>query len=323
MSLSLEQVRQVKELAKEGRSKTYVARKMGVNRKTVDKYWTKREEEKEPELSKRIFQMLQEGQAPVKIVEDLGYPDYVQGQVKLFKKLKQQELDDFLVKTDEVKKTLDALQNEIREVEESREEKQAMVSKLAAKKHELEKEIPDKENLLSSLERQTKDAEEEYGRLKFTLEVKKDFTFLHNFLKNPTAVPVRAIATITGLVMDAFHKWASLQKNKEMFRGPEFDEFSTFDIEEVNRALHILCRKFYQKVPQNFREALVEEILRGEISDSLKQLAVKEGYEEAIKTLTHYPCPTCGEDMIMGKEKLREVVEEGRWAHNPCPEQKK
>lgn len=323
MTLSLEKIEQIRKLAKQGHSKTYAARMIGCNRKTVHKYWPKKEEEKEPNLSKRIFQMLGEGQPPVKIVEELGYPGYVEEQVKAFKKLKQRELNELLAKVDEANKTLGALQAQIKEAQEDKEKEHAMVQKLDAKKDELGKEISNKENRLSSLRTQIEDREKEYKRLEFGLAVKKDLMFLDKFLEAPTSIPTRAVATIVGVVMDAFSKWASLEENKKIFSGREFPIFMDHDIEGVRKVLQILCKKFYHIAPQNLREFLVEEILRGEIPDSIKQLAVKEGYEEAVKTLTHHPCSICGKDMIMTKEQLREAVKKEKWAHPFCIEQSK
>jgi len=144
MTLPLEKVRQIKELAKEGYSKAHVARVIGCNRKTVHKYWPKREEEKEPKLSKRIFQLLERGVSPVKIVEEVGYPSYVEEQIKAFKRLKQRELNNLLAKVDEANKTLSTLQAEIKKLQEIKEKEHVMVRKLSIRKDELEKDILNK-----------------------------------------------------------------------------------------------------------------------------------------------------------------------------------
>lgn len=323
MTLPIEKIKQIREMAKEGRSKIYVARMIGCNRRTVHSYWPKTEEEKKPELSKRIFQMLEEGCSPVKVVEQLGYPAYVQKQVKTFKKLKQQELNEFLAKVDEGRKVFMILQAEMRHLRENKEKEEKMIHQLSTKKDKLEEEITHQKKAFTSFKNQINDERRKYDQLKLSLAVKKDLMFFHKFLENPTSVSPRVVAVIAGVVMDAFYQWANLEENKKIFDEWEFPPFFYASIEDVTKGLRVLSKKFYTIAPQNLRELMVEEILSKEIPDSLKQLAVKEGYEEAIKTLTHYSCSVCGKDMIMKKEQLRQAVRKGGWAHSSCIEQKK
>jgi len=279
MTLSLEKVRQIKELAKEGYNKTYVARVIGCNRKTVHKYWPKREEEKEPELSKRIFQLLEEGVSPVKIVEEVGYPGYIEEQIKAFKRLKQRELNNLLAKVDEANKTLSTRQAEIKKLQEIREKEHVMVRKLSIRKDELEKEILDKErrqreehlkeltelekeilnkkSYLSSLKNQIEDAKNEY----FCSMAVRGFKWMCEFLENPTIIPAKEVVANVGIVMDAFYKWASLEENKRIFLGWEFPPFMDSSIENVYKALQILCKRFYKVTPQYMRDILVKRVL--------------------------------------------------------------
>lgn len=328
MTLPIEKIKQIREMAKEGRSKIYVARMIGCNRRTVHSYWPKTEEEKKPELSKRIFQMLEEGCSPIKVVEQLGYPAYVQKQVKTFKRLKQQELNEFLAKVDEGRKVFMILQAEMRHLRENKEKEEKMIHQLSTKKDKLEEEIIHQKKVLSSFKNQINDERRKYDQLKLSLAVKKDLMFFDKFLENPTSVSPRVVSVIVGVVMDAFYKWAKLENNKKIFNEDifyerEFPPFFYASIEDVIKGLRVLCKKFYSIVPQNLRELMIEEILSKEIPDFLKQLAVKEGYEEALKTLTYYSCSICGKDMIITKEQLRQAVRKGGWAHSSCIKQKK
>jgi len=126
MSLSIDKINQIRELAKQGYDKSKIARRIGCSRKTVSRYIPK-EVEEGSEVNKKIFQMLNERISPVKIIEEIGYPDYVSKAIKIFKKLSAEDLKKLLNKKD-------ALSEEVQELREEREQEENKINVLINKK---------------------------------------------------------------------------------------------------------------------------------------------------------------------------------------------
>ena len=126
MSLSIDKINQIRELTKQGYDKSKIARRIGCNRKTVNRYIPK-EVEEGSEVNKKIFQMLNEGVPPVKIVEEIGYPDYVLKAIKNFKKLSAEDLKKLLNKKD-------ALLKGVQELREEKEQEEIKINVLINKK---------------------------------------------------------------------------------------------------------------------------------------------------------------------------------------------
>jgi len=325
MSLSIDKINQIRELAKQGYDKSKIARRIGCNRKTVNRYIPK-EVEEESEVNKKIFQMLNKGIPPVKIVEEIGYPDYVLKAIKIFKKLSAEDLKKLLNKKD-------ALLKEVQELREEKEQEENKIDVLISKKNLLEKDIASKEEKINSLEKEeipheqkVKFLEKQYNDLTVDIETKKDWLVLHDFLSSSIdRLSARSIIAIVLPIFSIFAKWFRTGENKEVFSN-NWDPYISPDllnthIDEVLKALEVLRKKLFKNIPLSVYMSFVDRVLKKEIDEPTRDLAIKEGYQKTIEALTHYPCSICGKDMIISREQLAEAMK--GWVHTNCKEKNK
>lgn len=315
--LSVDKVARIRELAKQGYNKSKIAEKVACSRKTVNRYLPKEVDEKS-EVYKKIFQMLNRGIPPVKIVEQVGYPETVRKQTNLFKKFKQEEHEKLIteIKAEEGRK--DILLKELQGLRERKEKEDSEVQRLTEAKVSLEKETASLEEKKGLLNQDIKTLKKKYDELPLDIEVKKDLAVLDRFLVYPRYAPPRFVALVVGKLVVNLLEWIKSGENEDLFSGPEYPSDLRSSIENVARALVTLAQNKYGKAPETIYDHFIHRVLHGKVDTETIELARKEGYSQTIRTLTHYPCSVCGKDMVLTRENLAEAVRQGKWAHGPC-----
>ena len=315
--LSVDKVAQIRELAKQGYNKSKIAEKVACSRKTVNRYLPKEIDEKS-EVYKKIFQMLNKEVPPVKIVEQIGYPETVRKQTKLFKKFKEEEYQKLIneIKAEEDKK--EVLLKELEGLRERKEKEDSEVQRLTKAKVSLKKETASLEEKKALLNQDIKAFKKKYDELPLDVEVKKDLAILNDFLVNPTYAPPRFIALVVGKVVVNLLEWIKSGENERLFSGLEYPAFLRYDLEKVAQALVTLAKNKYATAPRTIYDSFIHRVLHREVDTETIKLAIKEGYSETIRALTHYPCNVCGKDMLLTRENLAKAVRKGKWAHGNC-----